>query len=82
MSRQRHELMFYRNQELMNDTNLMFIRIKKYMNANDNLLELFKEIPDKYDLPLLKPPTNEELDHLMYRLMHELQKDSVPMKKY
>lgn len=68
MSRQRHELKIYHNQQLMDDTNWMFVWIKKYIHCKDKF-------------PNTPPPPIEKLDELMSRIFTELRKDSEPMIK-
>lgn len=71
MSRQRIEPTIYHNQELMDNTNDMFIRIKTHLfNLGDERLK------SRYP-----KPSNEELDQLINRLFLELRKDNEPMIK-
>lgn len=68
MSRQRYPLKIYHNQQLMNDTNLMFVKIKKFIYARDKF-------------PNVRPPTIAELDVLMNRIFIELRKDAEILRK-
>lgn len=61
-------LRIYANKELMNETNFMFVRLKKYIHHRD-----------KY--PNVPAPTVEELDILMNKIIYVLKKDSQPMRK-
>jgi len=64
----RHELKIYHNQQLMDDTNWMFVWIKKYIHCKDKF-------------PNTPPPPSDKLDELMSRIFTELRKDSEPMIK-
>jgi len=67
MSHHRHELKSYRNQSLIDETNWMFVWIKKYIH-----------LKDKY--PNTPPPSVSDLDSLMNKIIVELKKDSKPLK--
>lgn len=69
MSRQPNELKTYHNQQLMDDTSEMFIRIKVQLFGTNALKSTHKK------------PNNNELNMLMNRIFEELKKDNQPMRK-
>ncbi len=76
MKRRLIEPKIYHNQQLINELNEMFIRIKCYLFELDNLKT--SEHPLREVCP---KPSVQELDEIMTRIILELQKDNEPMIK-
>lgn len=76
MNRRLCEPKIYKNQQLMNDLNEMFIRIKCHLFELDNLKTSDYPLKQKFPKPSVK-----ELDEIMSRVNIELQKDNEPMIK-
>lgn len=74
MSKYKHELRIYANEQLMSDYNTLMMRIKAHLFHLGVDSELAERIKNRYP-----KPSNEELDEMMYKVFHILRQDSKPM---
>ena len=77
MKRRLIEPKIYHNQQLINEVNEMFTRIKCHLFELNDLKTSDQPIGKRYPKPSVK-----ELDDVMSRVIFELQKDNEPMIKH
>jgi hypothetical protein len=76
MKRRLIEPKIYHNENLINDLNEMFIRIKTHLFELNDLKTSDIPLKERYPKPSVK-----ELDDIMSQVIFELQKDNEPMIK-
>jgi len=75
LRRARHELKEYKHQQLMNDYNLLMMKIKVHLHLQD-------QSEHKIDLNRFPRPTMKEIDQLMNEVFNILREDSKSIRKY